>query len=176
MNYTFCFICLLSCSIVFSQDLIFKKDIVYAKAPNWQNRGIDLKLDLVYPSEGKKLPLVVYLHGGGFFDGTKEPDSAFCRRLAQSGFVVANVDYRQGYDRSSPDNFVFALSQAIYRAQQDEAAALRHLAHHADTYPIDTSLIFISGGSAGGVTSLFSAYLTQKEWDQLAPPLHSALG
>ncbi|MBD0333406.1 MAG: ankyrin repeat domain-containing protein, partial [Chitinophagaceae bacterium] len=50
------------------------------------------------------------------------------------------------------------------------------LLHHADIYPIDTSLIFVSGASAGGVTSLFLAYLTQNEWDQLAPPLHTALG
>jgi predicted peptidase len=175
MKYSFCFICLLLFSVVFSQDLIHKEDIIYAKAPNWQNQVLDLKLDIIYPSKGKKLPLIVYLHGGGFIDGSKEYHSTFCQRLAESGFVVANLEYRQGYDRS-PENFIIAISQAIYKAQQDGAAGLRYLVHHAGTYPIDTSLIFIAGESAGGVTSLFLAYLTQNEWDLIAAPVHSGLG
>jgi poly(3-hydroxybutyrate) depolymerase len=176
MKSSFCVIYLLYFGVAFSQDLVQKKNIIYAKASNWQNQAMDLKLDLIYPSKAKKLSLIVNLHGGSFLDGSKEPDSAFCQRLARSGFVVANVEYRQGYDQTSTENFILAVTQAIYRAQQDEAAALRYLVHHAETYPIDTSLIFVSGVSAGGVTSLFLAYLTQYEWDQLAAPLHMGLG
>ena len=100
MKYSFCFICLLFFCVTFSQDLVHKRDIIYAKAANWQNQAKELKLDIIYPPKEKKLPIIVYLHGGSFLDGSKESDSAFCQRLAKSGFVVANVEYRQGYDRS----------------------------------------------------------------------------
>ena len=175
MKYTFCFICLLFSSAAFSQELAQKKDIIYAKAPNWQDQFQDLKLDIIYPSRAKKLPLVIYLHGGSFIDGSKEYHSAFCQKLAKRGLVVANLEYRQGYDQSTK-NFMIVMSQTIYRAQQDAAAAMRYLAHHANTYSIDTSLFFIAGESAGGVTSLFSAYLTQNEWDVIAAQVHSGLG
>ena len=91
MKFSFCFICLLFSCFTFSQDLIQKKDIIYANALNWQNKDKELKLDIIYPSNEKKLPIIVYLHGDGFLYGSKEPDSAFCQRLAKAGFLVANV-------------------------------------------------------------------------------------
>ena len=174
MQYSLCIACLFSLCVCFSQELTTKNGIVYGKAPTWEGKVLDLRLDLIYPTKGKKLPLIVNLHGGGFLDGSKETDSGFCRRLANRNFVVANVEYRQGFDRS-PDKFLLTITQAIYRAQQDAAAAIRYLVHDESDSPIDTSLIFISGGSAGGVASLFLAYVTQDEWNATAAHLISGL-
>ena len=175
MKVSFCFAAVLVCCIAFSQGLVEKKDLVYGNALDWHNRPVELKLDLFYPSTEKKLPLLVFLHGGGFVEGwTKASPAPFCKRLARSGFVVANVDYRAGFN-PSPDSFRLSVASAVYRAVQDQKAALRYLIHQAASYPINTSEVFLAGESAGGIASLFSAYVSQEDWDQLAP-LHSFLG
>ncbi|GAA4733393.1 alpha/beta hydrolase [Flavisolibacter ginsenosidimutans] len=176
MKLSFSLVALLVGCVAFSQGLVEKKDVVYGKAPDWHNRPVDLRLDLFYPTTRKNLPLIVFLHGGGFIEGwSKSAPAPFCKRLAESGFVVANVDYRAGFN-PSPDSFRLSVASAVYRAQQDQKAALHYLIHHAADYPINTAEVFLAGESAGGVTSLFSAYVSQGEWDQLAPPLHSFLG
>lgn len=169
------FILLLHFGDVFSQDLIYKKDLNYGKAPGWHNNVQNLNLDLFYPSSGKKLPLIVFMHGGGFEASDKESCTLFCKRLAKSGFVVANVEYRTDFEPSFV-NYKTEISKAVYRAQQDQTAAIRYLVHHAPEYPIDTSAVFVAGESAGGVTSLFSAYVNQDDWDHVAAPLHKSLG
>lgn len=168
-------ICIFLYSIGIAQT-VTEKNIVYGKATNWHGQLSELKLDIVYPPKSTKLPLIVYLHGGGFMESSsKDPSYPFCDRLAKSGFVVANVEYRTGFEQSF-QNYQTEISKAVYRAQQDEMAAIRFLVHSADNYNIDTSLIFIAGESAGGVASLFSAYVSQEDWDQAAMKLHSALG
>jgi poly(3-hydroxybutyrate) depolymerase len=174
MKYCFFSFCLLCFCGTFSQNLVYKKNIVYAKAPDWHNKLLDLKLDLIYPYSVKKMPLFVYVHGGGFVQGFKEDHTPFCERLAQKGFIVANVEYRQGFDQSA-EKFQAEITKAVYRAQQDETAALHYLVRHSAEYPIDTSAIFIGGESAGGVTSLFAAFVTQDEWNNIAP-LKNELG
>jgi len=165
----------LFCCNAFSQDLVHQNNIIYGKAVNWRSQTDDLKLDLIYPPQAKKLPLIVFMHGGTFLNGSKEHLTKFCEQIAKKGFAVANLEYRQGFDQS-PVNFESGIRQAAYRAQQDEAAATRYLVHHVADYPIDTSLIFIGGESAGGVTSLLLAYVNQNEWDFLAAPIHPLLG
>ena len=115
------------------------------------------------------------IHGGGFFQGIKEDHRPACEMLAKNGFAVANLEYRQGFDRS-PSGFQSGIALAVYRAQQDAAAALRWLVHHAEEFGIDTSFIFIGGESAGGVTALGRSYISQAEWDLALPLLHQQLG
>jgi carboxylesterase type B len=72
------YVALLHFSQIFSQDLIYKKDIVYGKAPDWHNTFQNLRLDLCYPQSEKKFPLIVFVHGGGFEEGsTKEYSTPF---------------------------------------------------------------------------------------------------
>jgi poly(3-hydroxybutyrate) depolymerase len=161
---------------VFSQDLTFKNDIIYRESADWQNNIRKLKLDIIYPSERRLLPLIVFVHGGGFdANSTKEFSTPFCQKLAKCGFIVANVEYRTGVE-SSFVNIKTEISKAVYRAEQDQIAAARYLIHSASEYSIDTSRIFFAGESAGGVTSLFSAFVNQDDWDKLMPVLHNTLG
>lgn len=159
----------------YCQELVYKNDILYGTAPNWQNQIEELKLDIIYPSKAKKLPLIVNMHGGTFLNGSKQGLTKFSEQLAKQGFIVANLEYRQGFDRS-PENFQAGITQAVYRAQQDAAAALRWLVHHAHDFFIDTSWLFVGGESAGGVTSLGLAYASQRDWDFIFPPMHPKLG
>lgn len=166
---------LVSLSACFSQKIKHDYDIVYGRANTYQNVPQDLELDLSYPKGDKKLPLIVMIHGGGFFKGSKNHHRHVCDELAKKGFIVANLEYRQGFDRR-PDKFIEGISLAVYRAQQDAAAAMRYLVHNANKYHIDTSLIFIGGESAGSVTALGRAFISQNEWDQGLAILKEKLG
>ena len=65
-------------------------NISYGKDPVWQS------LDLYRPKsmDGKKLPVIVSVHGGAWVYGTKEIYQFYCMRLAQFGFAVVNFNYR----------------------------------------------------------------------------------
>lgn len=169
MKYALLGTCLFFCVLASSQEIIIHKDIPYSKAVDRHNNQIDLRMDIMYPSAGKRFPLIIYVHGGGFVEGrSKEFPTPFCMRLAKEGFVVANVDYRGGFD-SSGQNYKTEIAEAVYRAQQDQLAALHFLLGQGGNYPLDTSLVFLAGESAGGITSLFSAYVRQGDWDRIAP-------
>lgn len=49
------------------------------------------------------LPLVIYLHGGGFVTGGLETDDISCRAMSlQCGVVVLNVEYRLAPENQFP--------------------------------------------------------------------------
>jgi len=58
--------------------------------------GSRLRLRLYYPALPRQnLPVVLYLHGGGFVGGTLEMDDIRCARLAaQAQCIVASLEYR----------------------------------------------------------------------------------
>lgn len=94
----------------------------------------------VYRPKGEsgKLPLIVDVHGGGWYYGDKELNSYFCRSLVRYGFAVADVSYRL-----SPEVDIFGQIK-------DVCAAINHLAEHADEYGLDINSAFFVGDSAGG--------------------------
>ena len=68
----------------------FIVDITYGTNKDWKGKKEDLKLDIYKPSNAdneKKFPLIVYMHGGGFFTGDKSAEYDRCLMLADSGFV-----------------------------------------------------------------------------------------
>ena len=109
-------------------------DIEYARVGDKS-----LSLDVYVPETaepGKKLPLVVWVHGGAWLGGDKRGGPFL--RLANKGYVLASVNYR--------------LSQeAIFPAQiHDCKAAIRFLRANADRYGVDPDRIGVWGSSAGG--------------------------
>lgn len=95
-------------------------------------------LDLYLPEKrsDKPLPVVVWVHGGGWNAGSKERCPA--AYLAAEGFAVASINYR--------------LSQeARWPAQIDDCReAIRWLRKEAKARGIDAEHIGVWGGSAGG--------------------------
>lgn len=108
-------------------------DIEYAK-PN----GYSLKLDLYRPKNIKgKLPVVVFVHGGGWKNGSKNSARTRASWLAQHGFAVAGISYR-------------LTDVAQWPAQIDDCyTAVRWLRQHADQYQLDADHIGAWGTSAG---------------------------
>jgi acetyl esterase/lipase len=109
------------------------KDLVYV--PGGHERQ---KLDLYLPEKPAEsaLPLVVWIHGGGWEAGGKEGCPAV--PLVGKGYAVASINYR--------------FSQhALFPAQiEDCKAAIRWLRANAKKYNLDPDHIGVWGASAGG--------------------------
>ena len=109
-----------------------QRDLVYKRV-----NGTVLTLNLYRPEEvSGPLPVIVWIHGGGWRRGRKEQCPAVA--LVQDGFAVASIDYR-------------LTSTAPFPAQiEDCKAAVRWLRANASTYHLDPDQIGAWGMSAGG--------------------------
>lgn len=109
--------------------------------------GIPQKLDLYFPQAGAAgpLPLLVYVHGGGWTGGDKRQGSEIVDIPAMSrrGYAVAAVNYRRAPEHKFPAPL------------NDVKCAIRFLRANASTYRLDPNRIGIWGGSAGGHLSAF---------------------
>lgn len=107
------------------------EDIVYAKTSER-----DLRVDIFVPGGITRPPLVLYIHGGGWKNGSRK--APFVRPLAAQGFAVASIDYRFS-------------SEARFPAQIfDCKGAVRWLRANAGRFGYDASRIAAVGESAGG--------------------------
>ena len=114
------------------RNVTVKKNLTYASVD-----GIDLKLDLYVPQKAEgPMPLVVWIHGGGWRSGSK--DSCPALPMLRFGFAVASINYR-------------LTDVAVFPAQiHDCKAAIRYLRATTKTYNIDPDRIGVWGASAGG--------------------------
>lgn len=116
-----------------------------------KDTGVAHTLDLYFPpGEHAKVPLLVWIHGGAWKEGDKQPSPMM--PLLMRGFAVAGINYR-----FAPDN---KFPAQIY----DCKAAIRWLRKHADEYGFDKNRIGVFGISAGGhLASLLGASNGVKE-------------
>ncbi|MFT3815346.1 MAG: alpha/beta hydrolase [Acidovorax sp.] len=104
--------------------------------------GHPLPARLYAPGADQGLPLLLYLHGGGFTIGSVSTHDVLCRELARlAGCMVVSVDYR------------LAPEHAFPIAHDDAWDALQWLAHHARELGADPARIAVGGDSAGGTLS-----------------------
>lgn len=155
-------------------------NVKYGSNKDWQGNTEDLLLDVYIPADvsgTQKLPLIVYVHGGGFQDGDKEDKKSMMTDFANSGFIAVSINYRLGWTQGNNCNGdTTEAKEAIYRAVQDARSAIRFLVSNAGTYFIDTSNIFLGGESAGAITVLSTNYFTQAYANELIPGVQSKLG
>ncbi len=123
----------------------------------------DLYMDIYEPANDtlSKRPIILFQFGGAFLIGTRNQPviPAFCEYFAKLGYVVVTIDYRIGFNTLSTGS----AERAVYRAVQDQRAAIRFLAQRATQYRIDTSSIFLTGTSAGCFAALHSTFMTQQQ-------------
>jgi len=109
-------------------------------------RGVDLPARLYAPS-GDRLPVLLYLHGGGFVIGGLETHDSLCRQLAlRSGGAVVALDYRLAPEFRFPT------------AVDDSWAAMCWLAGPgAARLGLDGTRLAVGGDSAGGTLAAVAA-------------------
>src|SRR5438552_1799645 len=67
--------------------------------------GRDLLLDLYRPTgAAAKLPVVIFLHGGGWSGGTRTTGPDFKRFFAADGFAMVSIEYRLAPAITFPSN------------------------------------------------------------------------
>ena len=102
------------------------------------NSYMDICVPISYMTdENRKYPVIVSVHGGGWFYGDKELYSHYCCLLAEHGYVVVNFNYRL-----SPQNKYPA-------AIEDVAYLIRYIHENAQTLGIDIDNFYMVGDSAG---------------------------
>ena len=117
--------------VAFAHDVESQPDLVYSVPPGFR----PLRLDLYRPrntgSVTRGLPLVVYVHGGGWQSGHTRHAGAFANwpgvlaLLASKGYVVASIEYRLSGEARFP------------AAIQDVKTSIRWLRSKSTQFGID---------------------------------------
>jgi acetyl esterase/lipase len=107
---------------------------------------VSLRVDLHLPQgAGARVPVIVWVHGGGWRFGDRHLAPDLSRFFAQRGFAMAAIDYRLSH-------------RALFPAQvEDLKTAIRWLRSVADSYGFDSERIGLLGSSAGAHLSALAA-------------------
>ena len=109
------------------------------------------RLDVICPKdrEEKLLPVLFYIHGGGWIAGNKEARRVYCGKFADSGYIVVNIEYELAPEAQFP----VAIGQCI--------RAVDYILDRAKDYGMDTSRIALGGESAGAFYAAFVAAIAK---------------
>lgn len=100
----------------------------------------------LYAHSRERLPVLLYLHGGGFVVGGLDTHDSLCRQLARrSGGAMLSLDYRLAPEHRFP------------AAQDDAWSALRWLHEQGDALGLDARRLAVGGDSAGGTLAAVAA-------------------
>jgi len=111
-----------------------------------------VKARLYHPMPGTTLPLLVFIHGGGWVFGTLDTHDPLCRALAAAAEIaVLSLEY----PRAPEHRFPTALDTV--------RAAVVTAVEQADTLGIDAGRIAVGGDSAGGNLSAALCLATRDE-------------
>lgn len=112
--------------------------------------GAALPARLYVPVDQPDLPVLLYLHGGGFTIGSVETHDVLCRELARlAGCAVVSLDYRLAPEHRFPT------------ASNDAWDALQWLAREARSLGLDPGRLAVGGDSAGGTLAAVNAILAR---------------
>jgi len=121
--------------------------------------GGELTLRLISPESDSPLPIILFVHGGGWAMCDLETHTPMADTLADAAHAaVLMVDYRLAPEHPFP------------AALEDCQATLDWLWQHAESHNLDNSLIALAGDSAGGN---LAAVLARGCRDRGGPPLRA---
>ena len=110
-------------------------------------------LDVYHPKEAAaSMPVILWIHGGGYVGGSKDSRQDYAMALADAGYVVANIDYALAPEALYPG--------PVLQANQ----ALAYMELHAAEYGGDMERVFVGGDSAGAqIASQVAALVSNVE-------------
>jgi para-nitrobenzyl esterase len=107
-----------------------------------------LNLNIWTPDPGKAgLPVMVWIHGGAFANGTGAVPTYDGSRFARDGIVCVTINYRLGVD-----GFLFLENGNANLGLLDQIAALTWVQENIAAFGGDPNKVTISGESAGGMS------------------------
>jgi len=125
-------------------DTVRQEDVHYCNTSDKQQT-----LDFYRPehSGDQTLPLLIYIHGGGWRGGSKRNGmiNNYGQIFIKQNNAVASISYRLNSAHPYPDQ------------NNDVACALTYLTAHAADLHIDTRKIILMGESAGGELASYAA-------------------
>lgn len=141
---------------IFYADPMIKEhltDIYYPKQLENVTNGSLLSAD--------KFPVIVSIHGGGWFYGDKELYRPYTLHLASMGFAVVNFNYRLSPEHTYPSGFY------------DVCYLMDFLSRNAEAYCLDMDKLFMVGDSAGAqLCSQYAILVTNPKYRKLFPDLN----
>ncbi len=136
----------LQSSVALFQRVRTSANLTYVRANGWEG-----KLDVYAqrtPPNSPPSPVVLFIHGGGWVQGTKEGSQLQgVLPYVAMGYSVVNVEYRLANVSLAP------------AAIEDCRCALRWVVAHAKDYNFDPARIVVAGASAGGHLALTTGML-----------------
>ncbi|MGJ8545987.1 MAG: alpha/beta hydrolase fold domain-containing protein [Sulfitobacter sp.] len=109
------------------------------------------RLDLYLPAAAGPAPFVIYIHGGGWWGGSKDnvsrEDVAYFTRR---NIAFAAIDYRSLTQASDA-----GMSPPLLGPLHDSARALQFLRLHGAKYGLDPHRAAVYGASSGGFNALW---------------------
>lgn len=131
---------------------IEEREVVKVKVENYP----DVELTFYQPRyDFDKLPVIMFIHGGGWIGGSAKKIASFCKLLASNGYVVVSVDYSLAPEYPYPVS-TFQL-----------VAALNYIYKNSNKYKIDKDCIFIGGTSAGAhLTSQLGCLVSSTKYQE----------
>ncbi|MFC4094918.1 alpha/beta hydrolase [Euzebyella saccharophila] len=133
----------------------------------FKNDTISLKLDLFVPktSDSIKVPLVIYVHGGGFVTGKRENGHNLAKHLVENNIACATISYSlymKGRGFGCNENLSEKV-KAIQIASSQLWQATAFLREKSSELNLDSTKIFIAGSSAGAETVMHAAYWNRNQ-------------
>ncbi len=112
--------------------------------------GNNIPIRLYRPTANNDLPVLFYIHGGGFTAGSLDTHDRPLRALAnRSGFLVAALQYRLAPEHPFPEGL------------NDCYAVLQWLSQNTKALRTDGTKIVIAGDSAGGNLATVTAMMAR---------------
>jgi para-nitrobenzyl esterase len=116
-----------------------------------------LSLNVWTPDLGSGgLPVLVWIHGGGFTNGTPSSSWYDGDRFARDGVVVVSIGYRLG-----AEGFLNIAGTPANRGVLDWISALEWVQRNAPAFGGDPERVTVAGQSAGGAATMLLSTLPQ---------------
>ena len=123
--------------------------------PYINREGIPLAMDIFKPIgpeyDGKELPVIVSIHGGGLVTGDRKISQQISRDLASRGYLVFALEYR------------LAPRATVCEQFDDVCAGMDLVGKKLVNYDVDFSRVFMIADSAGALLAIYTAAMKKSK-------------
>lgn len=123
--------------LILASPLFAAEPKAFLNIPYTETKNEKQTLDLFAPADAKNLPIIFWIHGGGWQAGNKEDVQIKPQAFTAKGFIFVSTNYR------------LIPAASIKEMAGDIAKSMRWVYDHAKEYGGDPSTFLVMGHSAG---------------------------